>query len=79
MRLSDYEKETIILFNEEEETANVQTYNKSLKSCLNKLFKKYPDQMTITPPSSGNCFFCTVPKAWVKIAYEVVNEPPKSQ
>ena len=32
-RLTKYEKETIILFNEAEPTANIYTYNKATKHC----------------------------------------------
>lgn len=35
-RLTKYEKETIILFNEAEPTANIYTYNKALQNRLAK-------------------------------------------
>ena len=41
--LTDYEKETIILFNEEEETANIYTYNRNLQERLIAYSAKYPD------------------------------------
>ena len=38
-----YEKETIILFNEGEDTANIYTYNASLRKRLALFSKKHPD------------------------------------
>lgn len=42
-RLTKYEKETIILFNEGEDTANIYTYNAGLRKRLAAFSKKYPD------------------------------------
>lgn len=42
-KLSKYEKETIILFNEGEDTASIYTYNASLKKRLAAFSRKYPD------------------------------------
>lgn len=41
-RITKYEKETIILFNETEQTANIYTYNAALKNRLAKYSKKNP-------------------------------------
>ena len=43
MKLSKYEKETIVLFNEGEREASVYTYNADLKRRLAVFAKKYPD------------------------------------
>ena len=42
MRLTKYEKETIILFNEEDELASIYTYNAGLKTRLKKFSRQYP-------------------------------------
>lgn len=42
-RLTKYEKETIILFNEGEDKANIYTHNAGLKKRLAAFPKKYPD------------------------------------
>ena len=42
MSLSRYEKESIILFNEEEAEAEVYTYNQSLKQKLRRMAKESP-------------------------------------
>lgn len=41
-RLTKYEKETIILFNEAEPTANIYTYNKALQNRLAKFIRQNP-------------------------------------
>ena len=43
MKLTKYEKETIILFNEAEDTASIYTYNAGLKKRLAAFIRKYPD------------------------------------
>lgn len=43
MTLTKYEKETIILFNEGEDTAHIQTYNAGLRKRLVAFSKKHPD------------------------------------
>ena len=43
MTLTKYEKETIILFNEGEDTAHIQTYNAGLRKRLAAISKKHPD------------------------------------
>lgn len=43
MKLSRYEQETIINFNEDEPVASVYTYNVKLKNRLKMLAEKYPD------------------------------------
>ena len=42
-KLTKYEKETIVLFNEGEDTAHIQTYNAGLRNGLPAFSKKYPD------------------------------------
>lgn len=42
-RLTKYEKETIILYNEAEPTANIYTYNKALQNRLAKFSRENPD------------------------------------
>ena len=43
MRLSKYEKETIILTSEGEDTIQIYTFNTSLKRRLAEYAKKYPE------------------------------------
>lgn len=51
MTLTKYEKETIILFNEGEDTAHIQTYNAGLLKRLAAFSKKHPDLCRLENPS----------------------------
>ena len=42
-KLTKYEKETIVLFNEGEDTTHIQTYNDGLRNRLATFSKKYPN------------------------------------
>ena len=42
-KLTKYEKETIVLFNEGEDAAHIQTYNAGLKNRLETFSKKHPN------------------------------------
>lgn len=42
-KLTKYEKETIVLFNEGEDIAHIQTYNAGLRKRLETFAKKHPD------------------------------------
>lgn len=42
--LTDYEKETIILFNEEENYVKIYTHNPNMKNMLAKYARKCPDK-----------------------------------
>ena len=43
MKLTKYEKETIVLFNEADEEAHIQTYNAGLRKRLEAFSKKHPE------------------------------------
>ena len=45
MKLSRYEQETIILYNQAEATAEVYTHDPRLLEKLRRLAEKYPDQI----------------------------------
>lgn len=62
MKLTAIEQETIILYNQAEATAEVETYDVRLLEKLNRLAEKYPDQIQKT----GERRF-TVPKRCVSV------------
>ena len=62
MKLSLYEQETIILYNQAESTAEVETYDPKLLEKLNRLAEKYPEHVQKT----GERRF-TVPKRCVSV------------
>ena len=68
MRVSRYEQETIINYNEEEKTAGVYTHNKSLIRKLEKLAIDRPDDCRLEKVShDGHSASYVIPKSWVKI------------
>lgn len=62
MNLSKYEQETIILYNQAEQTASVYTHDPKLLEKLARLTKEYPQQIK---PDGPNTYI--VPKGCVLI------------
>lgn len=63
------ESETIFLFNDEEDTMIVSTFNKKWKRDLNKLAAERPDECTIISAGEGieEELKISMPKSWLKI------------
>ena len=76
MNYSRLEQETIINFNEEEPSARIYTFNRSLQTKLRKLAADRPDECQLDPDQrltgNGAAAFI-VPKRWVKVA------PPRTR
>lgn len=70
MQLTKLEQETIILFNEEESTAEVDTCNKALIRRLDSFCTKSADIACVSGDEYGKRYI--LPKKWVK-----VNMPPQ--
>ena len=70
MSLSKLEQETIILFNEEDSTAEVDTCNKALIRRLDSFCTKSADIACVGGDEYGKRYI--LPKKWVK-----VNMPPQ--
>jgi hypothetical protein len=66
MKLTRYEKETIINYNEEEETASVYTHNNKLREKLLRLAVKYPDKIMVENKGRGVASFI-VPKRCISV------------
>ena len=67
MKLTKYERETIILFNEKEEQASVYTCNPELQSQLDELCKNQPARVEFVRSNSWGGRTYLIPKKWVKI------------
>lgn len=67
MRLSNYEKETVILFNEADREASVFTYNDALKKQLDALCMSHPEQVRRTDDNGCGGLTFALPKKWLKI------------
>ena len=67
MRLTKIEKETILLFNEAEPKALVDTYNIALQNRLTELCRAYPKQVVKTRENAHSGMSFEIPKKWIKI------------
>ena len=68
MKLTRYEQETIISYNEEEKVASVYTHNVALQRRLAALAAERPDECKlIRSCQDGDAMEYEVPKRWVKI------------
>lgn len=67
MKLTPYEMETIILYNQEEAVANVYTHDPKLIAKLRRLQEKYPDRVFSDRPAQEGAVSYTVPKSCVSI------------
>lgn len=67
MNLTKYEQETIINYNNEEKTASIFTYDKSLICKLDKRLAEMSDMKLIR---RGEDFAeYSLPKKWIKVAF----------
>jgi hypothetical protein len=67
MKLTKYEMETIINFNEEEKIANIYTHNSALIRRLEKLSIERPDECSVAYNQGSHGASFDVPKKWIKI------------
>lgn len=62
MKLTNLEKETIILFNEAETTASIQVHSSRLRRRLDQLHAERPEEVSL----DHNGDF-VIPKGWIKV------------
>ena len=67
MSLSKLERETIILFNEEEATASVYTHNQKLTAKLRRMSEKFPDQVYPERREHPGAVSYIVPKGCISV------------
>ena len=67
MKLSKYEEETVVLYNEAQSTASVYTHDPKLKEKLKRLSEKYPEQVILEKSDSSGGMTYTIPKKCVLI------------
>lgn len=61
------EKETIIIFNEADNTADISTFNSALIRKLTALCKSRPNEATGKGPDQNGEFAFNIPKKWVRV------------
>ena len=82
MRRSRIEQETIILFNEEEKTASVYTFNKSIQRKLSQLSNERPDECYLDNPQLAleGAVEYIIPKKWIKLrASRILSDEQKEE
>ncbi len=67
MKLSNYEKETVFLFNEADRAASIFTYNDALKKQLGALCESHPGQVRRTDDNGCGGLTYELPKKWLKV------------
>lgn len=68
MKLTKYEQETIINFNEQEKTASVYTHNGPLRRRLEQLAQERPEDCRLFKTChDGQAVEYYIPKSWLKI------------
>ncbi len=67
MKLSNYEKETIILYNQEETAASVFTYDPKLINKLERLAEKYPRKIIFVSRNADGAVTYNVPKRNIQV------------
>ena len=68
MKLTGIERETVIIFNEVERMAQIETCNDRWKIGIRKLKEEHPDKIRITKEEDRDGFMCAeVPKKYIKL------------
>lgn len=67
MKLTNYERKTIILFNEAEDTAEVSTYNRRLQHKLDGHAKDHPGEVKQTKRGALGYACYTLPKRLIAV------------
>ena len=65
------EKETIILWNEEEDTVEISTYNQKIINRLYKAKEKAPEYYYIEPPNGHGLVYAVFPKNLLRISFTI--------
>ena len=80
-KLTPLEKETIILWNEEEDTVCIDTFNSKLINRLKKAKKDFPEYYRVDPPDKYGGVHAEVPKAlfWVALSSPLSDEVRKKR
>ena len=69
MELSKIEKETIILWNQEEDVVNISTFDEKWIKRIKGLAKKYPDIFVIEDIDRHGCLSAVLPKAYFRMSF----------
>ena len=79
MKLSRIEQETIINFNEAEDTASIYTHNTALKERLSRLCRDRSSQVRQTSDNGRGGLTFELPKKWLKVTPPRVLSPAQRE
>jgi hypothetical protein len=65
-KLSGLERETIILFNEADATAEIEAHSRAMKNQLGRVLREHPEEISLVRRDEYADYY-TLPKRWVKI------------
>lgn len=68
MKLTNYERESVILFNEADRSASVYTNNPALIRQLSALCASHPEQVRRTGDNGFGGLTFELPKKWLKVS-----------
>lgn len=79
MKLTNYEKESVINFNEADRTASIYTHNAALIRQLTKLCGSHPEQVRRTGDNGHGGLTFELPKKWLKVSPPRVLSPAQKE
>ena len=75
MKLTNYEKESVFLFNEADRTASIYTHNAALIRQLTGLCSSHPEQVRHIEDNGCGGLTFELPKKWLKVTLPRVLSP----
>ena len=75
MKLTNVERETVVTFNQAEQTANIYTHNPAWKDWLLELCQSHPEQVRQTAANDWGGLTFELPKKWLKVSPPRVLSP----
>ena len=79
MKLSNLERETIILWNEAEKTASIYTHSPALQRLLSELCAAYPESALAVEDNGYGGLTYELPKKWVKVVPPRILSPAQRE
>lgn len=79
MKLSNLEKETIILWNEAEREAEIYTHSPALQKQLRDLCGQYPEQVHLTREGPYGSITVRLPKKWLRVVPPRILSPAQRE
>lgn len=79
MKLSNLERETIILWNEAEKTASIYTHSPVLQRQLSELCISYPEAVFAAEDNGHGGLTYELPKKWVRIVPPRILSPAQRE